>query len=64
LSQYRVPDLRPGTYTVTFTLEGFTTVVRQDIWLEGQTNTDGPSLGSVPTIPSAWLVGLGLNLEF
>ena len=23
--------LRPGTYTVTFTLEGFTTVVRQDI---------------------------------
>ena len=25
--QYRVVDLRPGTYTVTFTLSGFSTVV-------------------------------------
>ena len=32
--QYRVVDLRPGTYTVTFTLTGFTTVVREGIVLE------------------------------
>jgi hypothetical protein len=32
--QYRVVDLRPGTYAVTFTLTGFTTVRREDIVLE------------------------------
>jgi hypothetical protein len=32
--QYRVVDLRPGTYTVTFTLTGFNTVVREGILLE------------------------------
>jgi hypothetical protein len=32
--QYRIVDLRPGTYSVTFTLAGFTTVVRQGILLE------------------------------
>ncbi|MEP7309071.1 MAG: carboxypeptidase regulatory-like domain-containing protein [Acidobacteriota bacterium] len=32
--QYRVVDLRPGVYTVTFTLSGFTTVVRNGIQLE------------------------------
>jgi hypothetical protein len=32
--QYRVVDLRPGTYSVTFTLTGFTTVRREDIVLE------------------------------
>src|SRR5712691_2761721 len=32
--QYRVVDLRPGTYTVTFTLSGFSTVVREGIVLE------------------------------
>ena len=32
--QYRVVDLRPGTYTVTFTLNGFSTVVRDGIVLE------------------------------
>ena len=32
--QYRVVDLRPGTYSVTFTLSGFTTIVRQGIVLE------------------------------
>ena len=31
--QYRIVDLRPGTYTVTFTLTGFSTVVRQGIEL-------------------------------
>ena len=33
--QYAIEDLRPGTYTVTFTLPGFTTVVRQGIELTG-----------------------------
>ena len=32
--QYRVVDLRPGTYKVTFTLAGFTTVVREEVVLE------------------------------
>ena len=32
--QYRVVDLRPGTYTVTFTLTGFNTVAREGIVLE------------------------------
>lgn len=32
--QYRVVDLRPGTYTVTFTLTGFNTVRREGIVLE------------------------------
>lgn len=31
--QYRIVDLRAGTYTVTFTLPGFTTVVREGIVL-------------------------------
>src|SRR4030095_12469893 len=34
--QYRVVDLRPGMYTVTFTLPGFSTVVREGIVLEAQ----------------------------
>ena len=34
--QYRVVDLRPGTYRVTFTLPGFATVVRDGILLEAQ----------------------------
>jgi len=33
--QYRIVDLRPGTYTVTFTLPGFTTVRREGIELTG-----------------------------
>ena len=32
--QYRIVDLRPGTYSVTFTLSGFTTIVRPGIVLE------------------------------
>src|SRR5262245_35837000 len=34
--QYRVEDLRPGTYTVTFTLSGFNTFKRDGIELTGQ----------------------------
>ena len=33
--QYRIVDLRPGTYTVTFTLTGFTSFKREDIELTG-----------------------------
>ncbi|HET9271007.1 MAG TPA: carboxypeptidase regulatory-like domain-containing protein [Vicinamibacterales bacterium] len=33
--QYAIEDLRPGTYTVTFTLQGFTTVKREGIQLSG-----------------------------
>src|SRR5437016_1730187 len=33
--QYRVVDLRPGTYTVTFTLPGFATVRREGVELTG-----------------------------
>jgi hypothetical protein len=33
--QYRIVDLRAGTYSVTFTLTGFSTVKRDDIRLEG-----------------------------
>jgi len=32
--QYRVVDLRPGIYTVTFTLTGFNTIVREGVMLE------------------------------
>jgi len=33
--QYRIVDLRPGTYSVTFTLPGFNTVKREGIELSG-----------------------------
>jgi hypothetical protein len=33
--QYRIVDLTPGTYSVTFTLSGFATVKREDIELTG-----------------------------
>ena len=33
--QYRIVDLRPGTYTVTFSLTGFSTVKREGIELTG-----------------------------
>jgi hypothetical protein len=32
---YRIVDLRPGTYTVTFTLPGFATIKREGIELTG-----------------------------
>ena len=34
--RYRIVELRPGTYTVTFTLPGFSTVKREGIELSGQ----------------------------
>src|SRR5437870_11316494 len=33
--QYKIENLRPGSYVVTFTLSGFTTVRREGIALEG-----------------------------
>src|SRR5438093_11342105 len=33
--QYRIVDLRPGTYTVTFTLPGFNVVKREGLELTG-----------------------------
>lgn len=33
--RYTIPDLRPGTYTATFTLPGFRTVVREGVILSG-----------------------------
>src|SRR5918995_6157779 len=33
--QYRIIDLRPGTYTVTFTLSGFSPVKREGLELAG-----------------------------
>src|SRR5437660_5738624 len=33
--QYRIVDLRPGTYAVTFTLTGFSSVKREGIELTG-----------------------------
>jgi hypothetical protein len=36
--QFRIENLRPGTYSVTFTLQGFTTVRREGIVLTGNFN--------------------------
>src|SRR5215216_4415410 len=36
--QYRIEDLRPGSYTVTFTLPGFSTFKRDGIILSGSFN--------------------------
>jgi hypothetical protein len=36
---YRIEDLRPGTYTVTFTLTGFSTVKRDDVLVSGSAVT-------------------------
>src|SRR5262245_26757135 len=46
--QYRIPDLPPGTYKVTFTLTGFGTVVREGVELTG---------GGVMTIGAEMRVG-------
>jgi Carboxypeptidase regulatory-like domain len=46
--QYRIPDLPPGTYKVTFTLPGFATVVREGVELTG---------GGVMTIGAEMRVG-------
>jgi hypothetical protein len=37
--RYQIVDLRPGTYTVTFTLTGFNTVKRDGVELQGSSTT-------------------------
>src|SRR6188474_3155799 len=37
--QYTVPDLRPGKYTVTFTLQGFQTVTNKDVAVTADVTT-------------------------
>ena len=46
--QYRIPDLPPGTYKISFTLAGFATVVREGVELTG---------GGVMTIGAEMRVG-------
>src|ERR1044071_1241227 len=41
--QYRIVDLRPGTYTVTFSLAGFSTVRRDGIELSGSLTATVPA---------------------
>src|SRR5687768_15573900 len=52
--QYRIVDLRPGSYKVTFTLAGFNTVVREGVELSGEfvatVNADLPVGGLEETI--------------
>src|SRR5687768_10427577 len=48
--RYLLVDLRPGTYRLTFSLQGFTTVIREDVAISGnQTITIGAEMrvGSV-----------------
>jgi carboxypeptidase family protein len=54
--QYRIVDLRPGTYTITFTLSGFGTVVRQDVRIEANF--------TAITILNARLIRFGVDLDF
>lgn len=46
--QYQIVDLRPGTYSITFALQGFSTVVRQSLELSG---------GGVTTVNAEMRVG-------
>ena len=42
--QWRIIDLRPGIYRVSFTLSGFSTIVREDIELTGSTTLTVPAV--------------------
>jgi hypothetical protein len=44
---YRIVDLRPGTYTLTFSLPGFTTVKREGLELAGSITLTVPAVMSV-----------------
>ena len=51
--QYRIVDLRPGTYSVTFTLTGFNTVKREGIELTGSfTSTVNADLRVGSAVPA------------
>jgi hypothetical protein len=47
---YRIVDLRPGTYTLTFSLTGFTTVKREDLELSGSVTLTIPAVMRVGTL--------------
>ena len=47
---YRIVDLRPGTYTLTFTLPGFTTVKREGLELAGTATLTIPAEMSVGSV--------------
>src|SRR5688572_14485639 len=51
--QYRIIDLRPGIYTVTFTLTGFTTVRREGIELIGSATLAIPAEMRVGSLQEA-----------
>jgi len=51
--QYQVVDLRPGSYTVTFTLPGFRTVRREGVELSGAFTAADRSTAALPTSASA-----------
>jgi hypothetical protein len=46
--RYQIVDLRPGTYTVTFTLQGFSVVKRDDVMLTGTAVTTKTSSTHFP----------------
>src|SRR6266850_793677 len=48
--QYRIVDLRPGTYTLTFTLPGFTTFRREGLELAGSATLTIPAEMSVGNV--------------
>ena len=46
--EYKVVDLRPGTYVITFTLQGFTTFKREGLELRiVQSNDEGAVIGAI-----------------
>jgi hypothetical protein len=47
---YRITDLRPGIYTITFTLQGFTTVKRENVEVSGNADFNVPADLKVGTL--------------
>src|ERR1041385_8516679 len=53
---YRIVDLRPGTYTLTFSLQGFTTVKREGLELAGSMTLTIPAEMRVGTVQESLTV--------
>ena len=49
--QYRITDLPPGTYKITFTLPGFATVIREGVELTGSYNSMRSFIHAIETAP-------------